>query len=290
MDLKQTNDVFANPHTENLHDRQLSVLRRLVAQYHQGFRYSQLDDLCQLLTHVWTRVSTHNASQFVPQLEELIKLCGLPIIRDRSNEEFLGGLISYEHLVYTLQKFLHVNSIVIQIATCEALKEISLGRDILRTNHPPVMRVLGATHAIKEDLRPLPRELHQGLLLKGGVVSGLTFEIQNQVNMLSTLMASKENESENEGNMEKNENSTIKPGFLKTTVTDLSDDEDGDEGGVSVNVKTRALKAELVSSIPKTTRCLLTSLMNLLREISGNAVIIMNTQNFACLCLCLANI
>jgi hypothetical protein len=294
MDLKQTNDVFANPHTENLHDRQLAVLRRLVEQYHQGFRYSQLDDVCQLLTHVWARVAS-GAPQFVPQLQELIGLCGLPIIRDRSNEEFLGGLESFEHLVSTLEQFLHVPSITIQIATCEALREISLGHDILRTNNPPVMRVLGATHAIKEDLRPLPRELHQGLLLKGGVVAGLALEIQNQVNALSAMMSADDAaggggssnfmQSLRVGSTDHNsESSSVQPGYLKTTVTDASDDEeegdaDGTTGGggmvVEVAVKTRALKAELVSSIPKATRALIASLMDLLREISGDAVMLM---------------
>jgi hypothetical protein len=295
MDLKQTNDVFANPHTENLHDRQLAVLRRLVEQYHQGFRYSQLDDVCQLLTHVWARVAS-GAPQFVPQLQELIGLCGLPIIRDRSNEEFLGGLESFEHLVSTLEQFLHVPSITIQIATCEALREISLGHDILRTNNPPVMRVLGATHAIKEDLRPLPRELHQGLLLKGGVVAGLALEIQNQVNALSAMMSADDAaggggssnfmQSLRVGSTDHSSSeSSVQPGYLKTTVTDVSDDEEeeGDTNGttggggggmvVEVAVKTRALKAELVSSIPKATRALIASLMDLLREISGDAVI-----------------
>lgn len=282
MDLKQTNDVFANPHTENLHDRQLAVLRRLVDQYHEGFRYSQLDDLCQLLTHVWARVAG-GAPQFVPQLQELIGLCGLPIIRDRSNEEFLGGLESFEHLVATLEQFLHAPSMSIQIATCEALREISLGHDILRTNNPPFMRVLGATHAIKEDLRPLPRELHQGLLLKGGVVSGLALEIQTQVNKLSAMMMNNSSSEilgsggggfRNSTSDVNSQDESIQPGFLKTTVTDLSDDEEGGRSGivVEVAVKTRALKAELVSSIPKPMRSLLASLMNLLREISANAV------------------
>mmetsp|Transcript_44139 Transcript_44139/g.56561 ORF Transcript_44139/g.56561 Transcript_44139/m.56561 type:complete len:1219 (-) Transcript_44139:172-3828(-) len=300
MDLKETNDVFANPHTENLHDRQLAVLRRLVHEYQEGFRYSQLDDLCELLMLVWSRVGG-GANQFIPQLQELIGLCGLPIIRERSNEEFLGGLECFEHLVSTLEKFLHVPSMTIQIATCEALLEISLGRDILRNNDPPVVRVLGATNPVKEDLRPLPRELHQGLLLKGGVVSGLTNEIQAQVNSLAIILSeanssfgdklsdlleenmlndTESNENRITGDMNNKSGAQyIEPALLKTTIADYSDDEDDDNGDgkagggtvVEVAVKTRALKAELVSSIPRPIRALLGSLMNLLREISGDS-------------------
>jgi hypothetical protein len=180
FDLDPVLDVFANPHTEHLHDRQSAVLRRLIDECRGGFCYRQLSSICKLLVYVWSRLES-GVDFFEPQLRELITLCAKPLLRERANEEFLGGLVHFEELVASLGAFLHVPFPQIQIATANALREISLGHDVLRTNSPPTVRVLGASGPVKEDLRPLPRELNQGVLLSAGVVQRLAQELKAQV-------------------------------------------------------------------------------------------------------------
>jgi hypothetical protein len=220
MDLREVLDAFANPHTENLHDRQSSVLRRLLRECTEGFLFRQLPEVCELLELIWARIA-NGASQFVPQLQEVIKLCGLPVIRERSNEEFLGGLVQLERLVGTLERFLHVPLPEVQISTCEALREVALGRDILRTNTPPTVRVLGASAPVKEDLRPLPRDLHQGLLLKTGVVAGLAAEIQHQVGLLAGAM--------HELDARRGGGNMVEAGTIRTVLHGYNDDDDSED-------------------------------------------------------------
>ena len=171
MDLDQVLDVFKNPHTEALHERQSAVLRRMMRECADGLRYRQLPVVCELLELIWKRIDG-GAAQFVPLLNNVLVLCGLPVVREKSNEEFLGGLENFEALIATMERFLHVPVHSVQIATCKALQEVALGRDAMRTNNPATLRVLGAGE-VKEDLRPIPRDLNQGLLLKTGVVQDL---------------------------------------------------------------------------------------------------------------------
>ena len=192
--MEQVLDVFTDPATASLHERQSAVLRRLLRDLKNGFTYRQLPCVCQLLDQIWSRIEG-GAEQFVPQLNGVMRLVGLPIIREKSNEEFLGGLEKFEELIRTVEKFLHVPVPSVQIATCKALQEVALGRDTMRTNNPVTLRVLGAGE-VKEDLRKIPRELNQSLLLKAGVVSGLSVEIEKQVMALSAINGYGEQEPE----------------------------------------------------------------------------------------------
>ena len=128
MDLDQVLDVFKNPHTEALHDRQSAVLRRMMRECADGLRYRQLPVVCELLELIWKRIDG-GAAQFVPLLNNVLVLCGLPVVREKSNEEFLGGLENFEALIATMERFLHVPVHSVQIATCKALQEVALGRD-----------------------------------------------------------------------------------------------------------------------------------------------------------------
>ena len=293
MDLAEVLGVFANPHTEHLHDRQLAVLRRLVKDSEGGFRYRQLPDVCKLLDFVWARVEDGNPA-FVGALVEVVVLCGLPVIRDKSNEEFLGGLAHLERLVATLERFLHVPLPSVQVATCEALREVSMGNDALRTNDPPMAWALGAG-VVAEDLRPLPRDLNQGILLRAGVVGGLAGEVARQVGILAARMA--EVDALRQAAAEASQGhfgggggggvGLPEGGFIRTRPFRDDDDEEEDSDGAAaaasaaagdrtdahgeVAVRTSTLKAELVSAMPADMRELLVSLMGLLREISGNA-------------------
>lgn len=228
MDPQEVLEVFANPSTAHLYDRQSAVLRRLLSECGGGFRYRQLSAVCELLDLVWSRIEA-GAQQFVSQLQELIALCALPLLRDKANEEFTGGLIQMERLVGALGRFLHFPIESIQIATCEALRELSLGKDAIRSNVPVTVRVLGAAKPVHEDLRPMPRDLNQGLLLRAGVVTALCEEIRLQVQSLASALAQAEAEQDGNGRIE------TERGLILTRVRGAGlgapdDDEDDDEG------------------------------------------------------------
>jgi hypothetical protein len=298
--LAEVLDTFTNPHTAQLYDRQLSVLRRLVRDSKEGFYYRQLPDVCALLDLVWERIEL-NSRAFVPPFCELVALCALPVLRERSNEEFLGGLADFERLVSTLVKFLDAQIPTVQVATAETLRIVSLGKDSLRSNHPPTKRVLGTRAPVQEDLRPLPKDLNQSILFKAGAVAGVVAAITKQVAQLTALAeqppasndslgggtegASMHGDSSVGGSTREgsgggpgeSNGSTSRGGYIAIRLPRDDDDDDDDEDGLGdvnegvVKVPTAALKAELVSAMPKATRVLFTSLINLLKSLSASS-------------------
>jgi len=302
--LSEVLGTFTNPHTAQLYDRQLSVLRRLVRDSKEGFYYRQLSDVCALLDLVWERIEL-NSGAFVPPFCELVALCALPVLRERSNEEFLGGLADFERLVSTLVKFLDAQIPTVQVATAETLRIVSLGKDSLRSNHPPTKRVLGTRAPVQEDLRPLPKDLNQSILFKAGAVAGVVAAITKQVAQLTASEqppasndslggggasegASMRGDSsvggstrEGSGGGGESYGSTSRGGYIAIRMPRDDDDEDDDDDGMGgelgavdegvVKVPTAALKAELVSAMPKPTRVLFTSLINLLKSLSASS-------------------
>jgi hypothetical protein len=279
MDIADVLGVFTNPHTEHLHDRQVAVLRRLLHDCRGGFRFVQLPTVCALLDAAWARAAGGGAG-FLAPLQELIALCALPLLRDRANEEFTGGAPHFERLVHTLGTLLHAARAAppVQIAACAALRAIAQGRDLLRSDDPPTVVVLGAARPVREDLRPLPRDLHLAALLRAGAVAAVARELAHQVALLAEGLADAD---------AARGATLVGDGTLRTHLP-LDDDDDDDDaydgahdafggGGVGrgrseVSVATRALKAELVSALPRPTRELLDALLGLVLEVSADPV------------------
>ena len=80
----------------------------------------------------------------------MIRLCGQPAVRSRSNEELLDeGMAATHGLLEELEGLLHAPQPRVQIETAKALREIALGNDPLRPNAGATIFVLGAG-----DVRP----------------------------------------------------------------------------------------------------------------------------------------
>ena len=74
--------IFTHEHTAGLHDRQLAILRRIVASCETGFRFRELPSVCALVDLVNLRVEAGHVV-FEAPLCDLISLCGRPIVREK---------------------------------------------------------------------------------------------------------------------------------------------------------------------------------------------------------------
>jgi len=278
MELEQVLQLFSHEHTAEMHDRQVSALSRMLGGLSNGFKYRQLQSVCQLLDLVWAKADAGH-KEFDRPLIQLIETCSKPVVREKSNEEFTGGLAGFESMVLALEKFLFSPRQAIQLAAARTLREVALGKDTLRSNVATTMHVLGAGE-VKADLRPLPQEVNQQALLKAGIVKSVVALLEKQVQQLGCSCIA--------------ENGLIRTGRLHDAI-DLGYDEDEDaengglgegRGGEERIVRSTVLRAETVSGLGGKERSLLMELSQLLRELSAsgkNAASLVREGGMACM-------
>ena len=125
-------DFFKDEQTRDLVSRQHALLKRIVKSCRTGFTLRELPVVAELLELVSARIGAMEQPDDAADLEKTlcktVRLCGMPAIREKSNEELLApGLAAAETILRRLESLLHSGSPRVAIEATRALHVVARG-------------------------------------------------------------------------------------------------------------------------------------------------------------------
>ena len=174
-------DFFKDEQTRDLVSRQHALLKRIVKSCRTGFTLRELPVVAELLELVSARIGAMEQPDDAADLEKTlcktVRLCGMPAIREKSNEELLApGLAAAETILRRLESLLHSGSPRVAIEATRALHVVARGEA-----EGDAERGGGRQNATAA------KQLNRRLLLKAQVVEGAVAELRTHVEQLLAI-------------------------------------------------------------------------------------------------------
>ncbi|XP_063777580.1 cilia- and flagella-associated protein 69 isoform X2 [Pseudophryne corroboree] len=118
MDLDRVLKLFEDPFSGNLTERQLRVLKKLTKHYCSGILLKELPQIVKLLDICATKIEDHK--DFIEPMCDIIKICGLPFLKEKMSDEATYGNIVAESLSQ-LGCLMRVPSSQVRIQICNSV-------------------------------------------------------------------------------------------------------------------------------------------------------------------------
>ncbi|KAE8596112.1 hypothetical protein XENTR_v10015973 [Xenopus tropicalis] len=118
MDLNRVIKLFEDPFSRELTERQVRVLRKVAKHYCNGIPLKDLSQIIQILNLCAERIEDHK--DFVDPMCEIVKLCGLPFLKEKTSDELNYAQVVAES-ISQLGCMMRVPSSQVRIQLCRAL-------------------------------------------------------------------------------------------------------------------------------------------------------------------------
>lgn len=118
VSVVKTHKLLTDKHSRELVDRHVRAIHRLTKYYCHGFLMKDVDLVCDMLTVCRERLETN--LQYEKPLCDLIKVCGMPFLKERSSDDSLhaGPIIN---LLTELGHTMKINNVTAQLQLGESL-------------------------------------------------------------------------------------------------------------------------------------------------------------------------
>ncbi|XP_029444644.1 cilia- and flagella-associated protein 69-like isoform X1 [Rhinatrema bivittatum] len=118
VDLNRVVTLFQDPYTKYMTEKQLRVLKKVVKHLQKGIPLKDLNQVFQVLNECAGKVKHHE--EFVEPTCEIIKLCGLPFLKEKSSDETKYATIVSETILQ-LGNLIRVPNSLVRIQTCSSI-------------------------------------------------------------------------------------------------------------------------------------------------------------------------
>ncbi|CAH2282348.1 cilia- and flagella-associated 69 [Pelobates cultripes] len=118
MDLARVIKLFEDPFSRDLTERHVRVLKKIAKHYCNGIPLKDLTQIIQILNICAQRIENHK--DFIDPMCEIIKLCGLPFLKEKASDE-LNYANAVMQSISQLGCLMRVPSSLVRIQICNSI-------------------------------------------------------------------------------------------------------------------------------------------------------------------------
>ncbi|XP_035286559.1 cilia- and flagella-associated protein 69-like isoform X2 [Anguilla anguilla] len=96
VDLSRVLQILEDPFSSTLEERHLFVLKKMVKRYQNGFLLKEIADVFKILNLCVEKAEDH--SQYAVVMCDILKICGLPLLKEKSSDEMHYAQVVRESL------------------------------------------------------------------------------------------------------------------------------------------------------------------------------------------------